>query len=142
MEVVPAVVIDTVRCMWYVVIHDLVPMNVRTHTINLMPADIYGEKVTLIHHPAECGANLGIWTTQTILRLAMFHRTTTRRISRWWLHCPAFIILPCPKHQATQLFLAHMVFYAVKNFITPSALDYVVFMICMQWRIYQCSTRL
>jgi len=48
MEVVPAVVIDTVRCMWYVVIHDLVPMNVRTHTINLMPADIYAEKDT--HH--------------------------------------------------------------------------------------------
>jgi len=58
-------VTDTVRCMWYeyVVIHDLVPMNVRLHSINLLPTDTYGETDTLMHHPAGCGANVGIWIT-------------------------------------------------------------------------------
>jgi hypothetical protein len=49
--------------MWYVVIHDLVPMNVRVHSINLKPTDTYGETDTLMHRPEECGAKLGIWTT-------------------------------------------------------------------------------
>jgi hypothetical protein len=46
--------------MWYVVIHDLVPMNVRMHSINVMPTDTYGDWDTLMHHPVECGANVGI----------------------------------------------------------------------------------
>jgi hypothetical protein len=51
--------------MWYeyVVIHDLVPMNVRLHSINLLPTDTYGETDTLMHNPTECRANVGIWMT-------------------------------------------------------------------------------
>jgi hypothetical protein len=45
------------------VIHDIVPMNVRLYSINLMPTDTYGERDKLMHHPAECGANVGLWTT-------------------------------------------------------------------------------
>ena len=62
-DVIPAVVTDTVRSMSYVMILDLVPTNVRLHSINLMQTDIYGETDTLMHNPAECGANVGIWTT-------------------------------------------------------------------------------
>jgi hypothetical protein len=54
---------DAVRCMWYMVIHDLVPTNERLHTIHLKTSDAFsksGETDILMHRITECAASVDI----------------------------------------------------------------------------------
>jgi hypothetical protein len=45
---------DAVLSVWCVVIHGLVPTNVRLHSIHLIAPDACGETDTLIHRLTEC----------------------------------------------------------------------------------------
>ena len=51
---------DALLSVWYVVIHGLVPTNVRLHSIHLKTPDAYGETDKLIHRLTECGASVSI----------------------------------------------------------------------------------
>ena len=117
---------------------DLAPTNVRLHSIHLIAPDACEETDTLIHRLTESGASVNIYTWVS----ATIHRKTPRQISREWFLCPAFKIWPCPKHQANLRFLAHMVFYVVKNCRLLTAIDYVDFMRRKRWRDYQYHTLL
>jgi hypothetical protein len=73
-----------VHSVWYVVVHDLVPTNVKLHSIHIITTDAclkFGATYTLMHRLTERGATVDIWTWTTT-RLPMIHRTTPRRISQ------------------------------------------------------------
>ena len=104
-----AVVSDAVRSMWYVMVHDLVPTNVKLRIIHITTDAClkFGATYTLIHRLTECGTTVDIWTWTTA-RLPMIHRTP-RRISQEWLFCPAFKIWP--RQNIKQLYGSYATLY-------------------------------
>jgi hypothetical protein len=75
---------DAVRFVWYVVVHDLVPTNVKLHSIYVITTDSclnFGATYALTHSLSECGATADI-CTWTSARLHMVHCTTPQLISQ------------------------------------------------------------
>jgi len=113
-----AVASDALRSMWYVVVHDLVPTNVKMHSIHFITTDsclTFGATYTLIHSLTEYGAtvDIWIWTTADFSGMALPSRNQN---------------LAAPKYQTTLWFLCYTVFYVVKIVRSLSALECMDFM--------------
>jgi hypothetical protein len=133
-----------VRSAWYMVIHDIIPTNMRLHRIRLVDTENYtqcGRHNTMLHRLTECGAGKEIWEW-TRSKIARTQRTDPRRIPMDWLVRPCFKTWLRQRHQAILWFLAQMVVYQVNQRSTLSVVDYIVFVRRTGWKTNQCSNRI
>jgi hypothetical protein len=87
---------------WYKVINDIIPTNVRLHRIKMASTDTCkecGEVDTLLHRLTECGEGKTIWDwTQKII--ARMLSTSPSNIPRDWLLRPKFCLWPPQRQRA------------------------------------------
>jgi hypothetical protein len=135
---------DDARSAWYMVIHDLIPTNMRLYRIRLVDTENCtqcGRQDTMLHHLTECGEGKEIWEW-THTQIPRIQTTDPRSIPTDWLVSPCFKTWPRQCHQAILWFLVHMVFYHVNKCRTLSVVDYIDFMRRTRWKTYQCSNRI
>ena len=93
---------ENTRCIWYHVMHDIIPTNVRLHLISMVPSDTRRRCTatdTLEHRLLACGEGRTLWQyTKTLL--ARMLRTMPARIQDDWPLRPHFHIWPPRKHRA------------------------------------------
>ena len=81
---------ESTRCIWYQVIHYIIPTNVRLRRIKMVPSDTYRRCTatdTLEHRLIACGEGRTIWQyTKTLL--ARMTRTIPARIPDDLMLCP------------------------------------------------------
>jgi hypothetical protein len=126
------------------VIHDIIPTNVKLHRIRLTDTDVCTQcawQDTLLHRLTECGETQEIWEW-TLLRIALIQSIDPRHIPKKWLICLSFKLWPRPKHPATLWFLTNMVFYVISRHRTLSVTDYINFMRRTQWKTNKGSKRM
>jgi hypothetical protein len=77
---------DSIKAMWFLVIHDLVPTNERLHRINLkvtLRCKVCVEEDTRLHRLIECQGVRAVWD-ETRRKLAMILRTSPTHIQPNW----------------------------------------------------------
>jgi len=81
---------DNTRCIWYQVLHDLIPTDVRLHRIKMTPSNSY-QRCTMAdileHRLTECGEGRRKWQ-YTKTRIALILRTTPSRKPDEWILRP------------------------------------------------------
>jgi hypothetical protein len=95
---------ETITAVWYAVIYDILPTNVRLHNIQLADTPMCkecGAVDTRLDRLIECGDGRNIWDW-TRQRIAWIIRTTPERIPAEWLLRPQFQIWP-PRRNRTVL---------------------------------------
>jgi len=90
------------RCIWYQVVHNIIPTKVGLHRINMVPSDTCQRCTatdTLEHRLIACGEGRAIWQyTKTLL--ARILRKIPARIPDDWALRPQFYIWPPKRHRA------------------------------------------
>jgi hypothetical protein len=130
---------DTIKAMWYLVIHDLMPTNERLNRINLKATavcDVCGALDTSMHRLLECQGGKEVWD-ETRRLLAAILRTSPNHIPPDWVLRPQFQIWPPKRHGAVLWLLAHMVWFRTKECRTLSAQDYMDFLRRARWKANQ-----
>jgi hypothetical protein len=130
------------RSAWYMVIHEIIPTNVRLHKIRLVDTENCtrcGTQDTMLHCFTECGVGKDIWES-TRTQIARMQRTVINRIPTDWLFRPCFKTWPRQRHQAMLWFLAYKVVYQVNQRRTLSVTEYVDLMRRTRWKTYQSRT--
>jgi hypothetical protein len=105
------------RSAWYMVIHDIIPTNMRLHRTRLMDTENYthcGRQDTMLYRLTESGIGKEIWE-RTRTQIAQIQRTDPRRISTDWLLRPCFKTWPRQRHRSILWFLTHTVVYQVNQ---------------------------
>ena len=133
-----------ITAVWYLVVHDLVPTNLRLHKIHLAESpncSNCGRLDTRLHRLCECGEGEQIWRW-TQQRVAWVMRTTPNNIPVEWVLRPQFRIWPPQRNRAVLWMLAHMVWYRMQGRRRQSVLDYCDFMRRARWKTErQAGTR-
>jgi len=125
------------RCMWYRVIHDLIPTNVRLHRINVVPTDTCRQCTsidTLEHRLIACGEGRRIWNYSKTLITRMM-RTTPARIPDNLIMHPQFHIWPLKRHRATLWVLANAVIWRLQQQTNLTLQYYVDFLHRSRWKL-------
>jgi hypothetical protein len=132
-----APVSEDTRCIWYHVIHDIIPTNVRLHRINMIPSDTCRRCTTtdtLEHRLLACGQGRKIWHyTKTLLARMM--RTIPTRIPDDWPFRPHFSIWPSQKHRAILWLLANVVIFRMQQQSNLTLQDYMDFLHRTRWKL-------
>ena len=128
---------DGARSAWYMMIHDIIPTNMRLRRIPVMDMDKCTQcrrQDTKLNLLTECGVKHEIleWTRP---RIARVQRTDPRRISKEWLLRPCFKLWPRQIHQATLRCLASMGYYVVNQCRNLSVLDCIDCLRRKRWKI-------
>jgi hypothetical protein len=117
---------ETITAVWYVIIHDIIPTNVRLNNIHLADTPNCkecGSLDTRLYRLIECGEGRNIWEW-TRQRIAWIMRTTPGRILAEWLLRPQFRILAPRRNMEVLWILVHMVWFRVQERRLPSVQDY------------------
>jgi len=128
---------------WYKVINDIIPTNVRLHLIKMASTDTCkecGEVDTLLHRLTEFGEGKTIWDwTQKII--ARMLRTSPSNITRGWLLRPKFCLWPPQRQRAVMWVLSRHVVYRSSRHKSLSSQDYLDILRRSRWKINQRSGR-
>jgi hypothetical protein len=129
-------VTEETKSTWYIVIRELVPTNVRLHSIRLTESELCkncGRQDTLIHLLTECCDGSGIWEW-TRRRIAWMLWTDPRHITTYLLLSPQLQVWPPQRHRTVLWTLANLVFYQMQTLRILSLLDYIDFMNRARWK--------
>jgi hypothetical protein len=135
---------DEIKSVWYVVLHDLVPTNVRLAKIKLKDSPRCGKcgrQDTLQHRLTQCGNATGIWQW-TREKMACILQTDPRNIPPDWLTRPSFLTWPRTRQVALLWILAHMTYYVTQHKDRLSLMDYADFLRRARWKAYNDNHRL
>jgi len=116
---------ENMRCVWYQVIHDILPTNARLHRVNVTQSNTCLRCVstdTLEHLLTACGEGQLIWNHAKSL-LARMLRTSPAHIPEDWLLRPHFHIWP-PKWT-----LANVIIFRLQQLTTPALKDFMDFLL-------------
>jgi len=110
-------VTEEAKSAWYIVIHDLLPTNVRLHTIRLRESNLCkdcGRQDTIIHRLTEGGDGSVIleWTRR---RIVLMLRTKPRHIPTDRLLSPLLQVWLPQIHRAVLWTLANLVFHQIQT---------------------------
>ena len=118
------------RCIWYQVVHDIIPAKVRLHRINIVPSDTCRRCTatdTVGHRPIACGEGWTIWQyTKTLLARILW--TIPARIPDEWILRPQFNIWPPKRHRAIFWVVAHFVIFRIQQNTNRTLHDYMDFL--------------
>jgi len=132
-----APVSEDTRCIWYHVIHDIIPTNVRLHRINTIPSDTCRRCTatdTLEYRLLACGQGRKIWYyTKTLLARMM--RTIPTSIPDDWPFRPHFSTWPSQKHRALLWLLANIVIFRMQQQSDLTLQDYINFLNRTRWKL-------
>ena len=104
---------DGARTTWYMVVHDIIPTNVRLYKIRLRHTDKCsqcGRQDTMHYRLTECGVRREIWEW-TRTRIARIRRTDRTCMSTERSLSPGLQLWPGQRHQAILWFLGSMIFF-------------------------------
>jgi exonuclease III len=128
---------DDTRCLWYRVIHDIIPTNCRLHRIQMTPSDTCRwcpESDTLEHRIISCRQGVQIWNhTKTLIARMM--RIDPKHIPNDWPLRPYFKIWPPQKHKAILWTLANTVTFRTKHHPDLTLQDYIDFLKRTRWKL-------
>ena len=131
------------RSAWFRAVHDIIPTNVRLHTIRLRETPRCmkcGQTDTIMHRVMSCETAQDIWSW-TRFRIALMLRTDPRHVPFTWLLFPTMQIWPPQRHNAILWMLGHMVQYTTTKHPTLMMQDYIDFMRRSRWKTYQWDGR-
>jgi len=134
---------DTSRAAWFRVIHDIIPTNVRLHTIRMTPTDscrICGNKDTLEHRIVDCGEGEKMWTW-TRKKIAQILKTEPGNIPEKWITCPKFTFWPPQRNRAILWLLANITTFRTQRQRDLSLQDFLEFLQRTRWKLYQMARR-
>ena len=117
------------KAVWYKVIHNILPTNVRLNKIRISPTDKYnncGMHDTIQHRLIECGEGQHTWqwTTQ---KIALILRTTPTQIPSEWLLRPQCALWPPTRRRAVMWILANVLYRTRPNQVLTLR-DFIAFM--------------
>jgi len=128
---------DNARCIWYQVIHDLMPTNARLHRIKMTPS-ISCQSCTLDdtmeHRLTACGTGRIIWQYAKI-RIARILRTIASRIPDGWILRPQFKIWPTKRNNAVLWLIANVVIFRHQQRTTLTLNDLMDFLLRTRWKL-------
>jgi len=128
---------EKTRCVWYQVIHYIIPTNVRLHLINMVPSDTCRRCTatdTLEHRLIVCGEGRTIWQyTKTLL--ARMLRTIPARIPDDWAPRPQFNIWPPKRHRAILWVVTNAVIFRIQQHSTLTLHDFMDFLLSCRWKL-------
>ena len=127
------------EAVWYKVIHDILPTNVRLHKKRISPTgkcNNYGMHDTIQHCLIECGEGPQIWqwTTQ---KLALILRTIPTQIPSEWLLRRQCALWPPMRRRAVMWILANVVLFRTRPKQELTLRDLVSFMQANKHKLYQ-----
>ena len=128
---------DQMRWIWYQVIHDIIPTNVRLQRIKMTPTNICqrcAETDTLEHRLNVCDEGRPIWN-HTKTAIARMLRTTPDRIPTEWLLRPHVKLWPAKRNRAVLWNVASVVSFRLRNRTTLTLQDYMDFLVRSQWKL-------
>jgi hypothetical protein len=127
---------DTVKTMWFLLIHDILPTNERLSNIKLAATaacDMCGEVDTSLHRLTACRRGMVVWNV-TCRLLALILRTDPAYIPPEWVLTPQFILWPPKWHSAVLWLLAQLVWFQTKETPTLSGQDCMDFLRWARWK--------
>ena len=132
-----APVSDNTRCIWYRVLHDLIPTNARLHRIKMTHWNSYQRRTmadTLEHILTECGEGRRIWQ-YTKTRIALILRTIPSRIPDEWILRPQFDIWPNKRNNAILWMITNVVIFRIQQRISLTLHDFMDFLLRTIWKL-------
>lgn len=121
---------EYMRCIWYQIIHNLIPTNVRLRRIKVTPTNICQRCAatnTLEHRLTVCDEGTLIWQ-YTKTALARMLRTIPARIPNEWLIRRRFNIWSTKPNRAVLWTLANVVIFGLQHRTTLNLQDYMYFL--------------
>ena len=128
---------DQMRCIWYQVIHDIIPTNVRLQQIKMTTRDICqrcAETDTLGHLLTVCDKERPMWNN-TKTAIARMIRTTPDRIPTEWLLRPQFKLWRAKRNRTVLWTVASVVSFRLRNRTTLTLQDYMDFLVRSGWKL-------
>ena len=128
---------DQMRCIWYQVIHDIIPNNVRLHRNKMTPTNICQSCVetdTLGHRLTVCDEGRPIWN-HTKTAIARMLRTKPDSIPTEWLLRLQFKLWPAKRNRAVLWTVSSVVSLRLRNRTTLTLQDYMDFLVRSRWKL-------
>jgi len=133
---------ENTRCLWYRIIHDIIPTNVRLPGISMVPSDTCRRCTatdTLEHRLIACGEARTIWQ-YTINLLARKLRTIPSRTPHDSVLRPQFNIWPPKRHGAILWVVANVVIFRIQQRTDLTLHDFMDFLLRSRWKL-MCHKR-
>jgi len=128
---------ENTRCIWYQVIYDIIPTNVRLHRIHMVSSDTYRRWTatdTLEHQQIACGEGRTIWCYTKTLPARML-RTIPARISDEWILRSQFTIWPSKRHRAILWVIANFVIFRIQQHTSLTFHEFMDFLHRSGWKL-------
>jgi len=134
---------EELKAAWFMVIHDLIPINDRLDKIQRSAANNCqhcGRVDILIDRVTDCSEGADIWRW-TRSRIATILRTDPKYTLPEWAVRPSFHFWPTQRNRAILWILTHMIYYRTQHWHRVSTIDYADFMGRARWKAYQTTRR-
>jgi len=132
-----APVSDNARCIWYQVLHDIIPTNARLYRIKITPSTSC-QRCTMAdrlqHRLTECVKGRRIWQ-YTKTRMALILRTIPSRIPDEWILRPQFNIWPTKRNNAILWMITNVVIFRSQHHTTLTLQDFMDFLLRTRWKL-------
>jgi len=128
---------DNTRCIWYQVVHDLMPTNARLHLIKMTPS-ISCQRCTLDdaleHRLTACSTGRSICQYANT-RNALILRKIPSHIPDEWILRPQLKIWPIKRNNAVLWLIANVIIFTLQQRTTLTLNDLKDFLLRTRWKL-------